>query len=281
MTSHELDALLQGAVDMHVHSSPDVIPRKMSDLALAAAAKQAGLAGVLLKCHHSPTAARAALVQEHMPGFRVFGGIVLNRMAGGLNAAAVEAELALGAKEVWLPTISAANHLRFTGGDVRQAVAVTQEDGRLRPELYDIFDLVAIYDAILATGHLAPVETVLVVQAARARRVAKILVTHPEWEVVDMPVPLQRELARQGVFFERCYYATHSSQHLHPQVVAQQIREVGVATTVLSSDFGQAVNPPPPAGFRQFVADMLAYGIEAREIAVMIKDNPRALLGLS
>lgn len=62
-----------------------------------------------------------AVVRESITGLKVFGGIVLNRMAGGLNAAAVEAELALGAKEVWLPIISAVNHIRYHHGDLSQA----------------------------------------------------------------------------------------------------------------------------------------------------------------
>lgn len=279
MTDLEIAAMLQGAVDMHVHSSPDVQPRKMSDAALATAAKRMGLAGLLIKCHHSPTAGRAAAVRECITGLKVFGGIVLNRMAGGLNAMAAETEMALGAKEVWLPTVSAVNHIRYYHGDLRWAVPVTTENGQLCSELYDIFDLVASHETILATGHLAPEESRQVVKEARAHGVKKILVTHPEWEAVAMPVALQQELAREGAFFERCFFACNSPQHLPPQEVVRQIKAVGSATTILSSDFGQVYNVPPPEGLRQFVQAILAGGITAREVEVMIKDNPWAFLG--
>lgn len=156
---------------------------------------------------------------------------------------------------------------------------VTTENGQLRAELYDIFDLVASHEAILATGNLSPDESRQVVREARAHGVKKILVTHPEWEAVAMPVALQQELAQEGAFFERCYFACNSSQRLAPQEVARQIKAVGAATTILSSDFGQVYNALPPEGFRQFLQAILACGVAAQEVEVMIKGDPWALLG--
>ena len=41
---------------------------------------------------------------------KVFGSIALNSMVGGLNPSAVDLALAMGAKVVWFPTISAPHH---------------------------------------------------------------------------------------------------------------------------------------------------------------------------
>ena len=37
--------LIKGAYDLHVHSAPDVLPRKMNDIAMAERIKQSGMAG--------------------------------------------------------------------------------------------------------------------------------------------------------------------------------------------------------------------------------------------
>lgn len=275
-----LDELLIGAIDMHVHSSPDITPRKLSDLQVAQAAEKAGLAGVLLKCHYGSTAARASLAGQCTGTVRVFGGLVLNRPVGGLNPAAVETEIALGAKEIWLPTISAANHLAFLHQSLAAAVPVTDDSERLLPAVYEILELIAKADVILGTGHLNTEECLKVIAAAQGVGVRKILVTHPEWEVTAMPLEVQKHLSAQGVMFERCFYASNSAQQLPVVEVIRQVREVGAATTVLSSDFGQVSNDEPVIGFRRFLQAMTEGGITKREIESMIKENPSGLLGL-
>lgn len=278
--NHVIDDLIQDAIDMHIHCNPDIIPRLMTDIQAAKAAKAAGMAGILIKCHHTPTTARAALAAEAVGGIQVFGGIVMNAPAGGLNPDAVEAELELGAKEVWMPTIHSVAHLHFYKKAMSQAVQVTDEQGRLVPAVYEILELIAQKNVILGTGHLFPNETALVIKAAQACGVRKILVTHPEFEVVRMSVEMQKDLARQGVFFERCFYAAHSSQHLPPQELVQQVKAVGVATTVLSSDFGQVFNVPPVHGLSDLLSLMWGNGISVPDIEQMVKVNPRYLLGI-
>ena len=281
MNSANVESLIKGAIDMHVHSSPDVVPRLMSDIELARSAKEAGMSGVLIKCHQTPTAARAALAMEAVGGgISVFGGLVLNNSVGGLNPVAVETEIKLGAKEVWMPTISAANFASYHKGSHYPSIEVTDQTGRLKPEVHDILDCIAASDVILGTGHLSAQECELLAMAAFERGVKKILVTHPEFEAVRMPIEMQQRLARKGVFFERCFYATNSPQKLPPQEVAEHIKAVGADTTVLSTDFGQVFNRPPVEGLKEFIATMMQYGICDDEIEIMIKKNPRLLLNI-
>jgi len=273
-----VDSLLLDAIDMHVHGSPDVIPRKLHDIEIARKAKDGKLAGVLLKCHHCPTAARAYLAQQCVPGISIVGSIVLNRNVGGLNPFSVETEVKLGAKEVFFPTVSSANHIRFNKGDLRLAVPVTDTTGRLLPQVHEVLEVIAHTGVILGTGHLTPAESEQVIIAAQEKGIKKILVTHPEWEVTAMPVDQQARLAQRGVYFERCFYASNSEQKLSAEEVARQIRTVGAQTTVLSSDFGQIFNEEPLQGFRRFIQTMLGYGITQGEIEVMVKTNPKWLL---
>src|SRR3954469_15645814 len=74
------------------------------------AAREAAAAGhraIVLKSHDSPTASLAWAVQRDVGNtISVFGGICCDREVGGMNPAAVEVALALGARIVWLPTLS-------------------------------------------------------------------------------------------------------------------------------------------------------------------------------
>ena len=283
MTEQFVNSLLKDAVDMHIHSSPDVTPRKMSDLEVVKSYMEAGLKCVLFKCHVTPTTARAALAGPATGNFKAFGGLVLNRMAGGLNPAAVDTELALGAKQIWMPTLSSELHIKINKGNPANAVSIKNGKGALRDELFEILDLIAAKDAILGTGHLTSDECEQVVELALKRGVKKILITHPEYEMPAMPVDVQKKLARKGVMFERCFFASNpvpGQNVVPPAVVAEQIRAVGAGVSIMASDFGQAFNEEPVKGFRRFITTMLGMGIPEGDIEVMIKKNPEKILGI-
>ena len=275
-----VDSLLQGAIEMHVHGAPDVVPRKMTDLGVVRSYKQAGLKGVLIKCHVTSTTSRVAIAREATGNFYAFGGLVLNKMVGGLNPVAVETELKLGAKQIWMPTISAANHIRFEKGKMSEAVTLTEDNGSIRDELYEIFDLIAAKDAILGTGHLSSDECETIVSIAKERGIKKILITHPEYVMPGMPVEVQKKLALKDVMFERCFYASNSFQKLPPEIIANQIKAVGADVSIIATDFGQAFNDEPLVGFKRYIRTMLNLSVSAKDIELMVKKNPSQLLGI-
>ena len=98
---------------MHIHTSPDVSPRKCSDIGLARRLQAAGMGGALVKSHGSDTAPRAALLNEQFPELFFAGGIVLNRQAGGLNPFAVRACGKMGGRFVWFPTMDSLSYQQF------------------------------------------------------------------------------------------------------------------------------------------------------------------------
>src|SRR5512141_3531725 len=79
-----------GVIDMHVHPDPDVFGRALTDIEVVTVARRKGMRGIVLKNHVVPTADRAALAMQQVPGIEVWGGIVLNNSVGGINPAAVE-----------------------------------------------------------------------------------------------------------------------------------------------------------------------------------------------
>ncbi|MCH8940223.1 MAG: cytosolic protein, partial [Chloroflexi bacterium] len=99
--------MIRGAYDMHIHSAPDVLPRKFNDIVLAEHAVEAGMAGVVLKSHYICTADRANLINQMFPKLKAFGGLALNNSMGGMNPQAVDVAGRLGNKVVWFPTVDA------------------------------------------------------------------------------------------------------------------------------------------------------------------------------
>lgn len=275
--THEV---LHGLIDMHIHSAPDVQPRWGDDIDIVRAARQAGLRAVLLKAHHTLTADRAAIAEKVVGGIRVFGGLVLNVAVGGLNPAAVEVAIGMGARQIWMPTLDAAQDRRQkgrTGG-----LTILTAEGKLQPALFSILELIRAAGIMLGTGHISPAEAEVLVTEARAMGLPRIVITHPDAMVVAMPVALQQHLTGPGVFFERCFMqTTHAVQKpITLAAIVQAIRAVGVESTVISTDFGSGVLPPPVEGFRHYLTGLAEAGFSTAEIKGMAAERPAYLLGL-
>lgn len=70
--------ICKGSIDMHIHSFPDLIPRKLNDIELAQQAKNAKMAAILIKNHFESTASRAWLVQNIIgEEINIFWGLCL------------------------------------------------------------------------------------------------------------------------------------------------------------------------------------------------------------
>lgn len=284
--------LLEGAVDTHVHSSPDLVPRLLDDFEIARQARDRGMAGVVLKNHFLSTALRAGLVEQQVPGVRVLGSIVLNQPMGGMNPWAVEAAARGGARIVWLPTAHAENQvhhesqpgnsshpaaMRLPGRD--PAVQIFDADGSFTRDAEAVLEIVRDRELVLATGHLSPDDVDRLTARTAEMGLRKVVSTHPDLPVIDMPVELQQRLAERGVFFERTVNVTTPpySRLTMPELAAR-IREVGPASTIMATDFGQPSNPPPVEGLEAYVRGMLDGGFTEDEVRAMVGGHARALL---
>lgn len=131
----------------------------------------------------------------------VYGGMVLNRLIGGLNPAAVEHIVQLEgglAKIVYMPTIDSENEVRWNGSGA-PCVRISQ-DGRLLPEVLDMLELIARVGLAVSTGHSSPEEGLLLTRAARERGVERILATNPTYPAIDMSIEQIAEAARLGEY---------------------------------------------------------------------------------
>ena len=286
-----IDNLLAGGIDLHTHSGPSLYDRALDDFGLAAEAKAAGMRGVVLKAHECPTAGRAALVNARMEGVVACGGIVLNHFIGGFNPTAVDAALKMGGKIVWFPTFHSQNHFSHYGSDSAiftshqletppVGLSVLDENGRLRPEVEPILQIIAAGKAILGTGHLSAREILVLTDAALAAGVEKILITHADMGFVGLTLEEQIHLANKGAVLEKCYLAMLLAQDGGAKMMAESIKAIGAKHCVLVTDLGQAVLPHPAEGMRSFVETLMAEGISPQEVRVMLAENPARVLGL-
>lgn len=283
--------LLQGAIDLHVHASPDVVDRRQTAAEVAADAAAAGMAGVLIKEHCTSTVGRAATLNALNPnGPRIYSALALNPPVGGLNPVAVESFLRAGGRVVYAPTHGAANHIRRWGAGKPPTafplppnfagISLCDSAGSLLPELDPILEMIASADAVLATGHVSPEEGLALLRRGKELGVKRLVVTHASESVTDMSLAQQREAAALGALIEHCFFAVTptSPGHLELADIAVQARELGVEHVILASDFGQVSNPPPVQGFGEYLEKMLAEGLSRDEIGVMVRDNPARLL---
>ncbi len=268
---------LNGLIDLHIHTAPDVSPRCVDDVQATQNARAAGMRAILIKSHVTCTADRAAMAEQNVGGIRVFGGLALNWAVGGLNPHAVDAALRLGAREIWMPTLDAA-HSRRAKGQVGGLSILTSED-ILEPAIAPIVELIRDAGAVLGTGHTSILEIVALVRLARQMGLRKILITHPESRSSRMPVNVQQSLAGDGVFFERCFLPVLNDQIGLDELTAH-IRSVGIASTVLSTDLGQPENLAPVDGLRAYMSQLASKGLSRHDIFQMAGYTPACLLGL-
>jgi hypothetical protein len=283
---------VSGAVDLHCHPFPDLFPRLADDVAVAQFANERGLKAIVIKCHHESSVSRAYLVQKQFPELRVFGGIVLNHTVGGINPAAADAALRLGAKEVWMPTVDASYHAEVHGGtggyDVqvsgagaRAGISVSDREGNLRPETLEVLDLIGQHDAILGTCHLSPKEITALVEEARRRGVQKILITHPFFKVPNLDLDTLKHLIGLGAIAE-FGFCTISPMwgYATPRRVAEAVQVLGAEHCILVSDTGQRHNPMPAEALRLFAQSLFECGVPEEDVYTMIQKNPTQVLDI-
>jgi hypothetical protein len=293
----EVAELLIGAVDLHCHSGPAAMPRILDhhDELLDAAA--AGFRAVLYKDHFYPGMAHAIMLEKLFPelGVRLYSGIALNNASGGINPHAVDHAIKLGGKIVWMPTLSAANHIDVLASGKAKTFPKTSQkmldptplsaldaNGRLTDETKKVIDLVAEADIILAGGHLHVTEQHLVFAEAVRRGVKKMMVNHPTY-IVGFNDSDIRQLVGLGVVMEHsiCMFITGKSEKFSADDLAHLIDVAGVENTILSSDLGLVGSQRPVDGFRSITQMLLDLQMPRAAIKKLLSENAAAFLNLT
>ena len=281
---------IDGAYDLHVHSSPDLFPRIADDARMVADAARKGFAAVVMKNHFEGTASRAQLAARTVTGLEVHGGLVLNQYVGGINPHAVHAALKMGARIIWMPTLDAACHraaFGFGGGFAAQSSGLETpaegisllRAGTLMEEAREVMALVKEHGAALATGHVGFDEIRALVEEAEAQGFRKLVLTHPYDKAPGLSLAQVRSLARPHVRIEFVFCSiTPRWRFTDAATIAHCMKTIGPAQLVISSDGGQAHNPMPADGYRQFVEALHVEGIAPDDFRVMCRENGAFLL---
>lgn len=280
---------LDGAIDLHVHTAPDVYDRLVTDDEQIEGALAAGMRAVLLKSHHTLTADRATLARQRH-NIPVFGGLALNHSVGGLNPVAVETAIAFGARQIWMPTLHARHCLEHAEPEMfraearkgRRGLTVLDGEGQLLPEVVQILEQIRDADVALGTGHLAPEESLTLLGAAREMGLRRLLVTHPLMSFTRFTLSQMREAADLGALLEFDYLSCAPKWH-DPVPVAHAagaVRSVGAHRCVIATDGGQPYNPPPVEMLHRFAEELRAEGLGADEVRTMACDNPAWILDI-
>lgn len=284
--------LMQGAIDLHVHSGPSTMARKLDHIEQVQEAAAAGMAGVLFKDHHysvGPILPMMHRLVGHL-GVQMYGSVVLNNAVGGFNPHAVDFNVKSGAKLVFMPTAHAANHIRSSHGKSRlasnvklrppRALSPVDEMGRIIDPVKEILDIIAENDVILSSGHLHVAEIFALFEEARARGVRRLVTNHPTYGLHSSLHDIA-DLAAMGVVLEQsaCLYVDSRFNVCPPQQLKAEIDAAGVANSSIGSDLGQVDNPSPVEGMRQAIRLLLGLGYSVAEVRLMVRDTPARLVG--
>lgn len=164
-------------IDVHYHVNPDAYVRRHSAIQAGSVyAKHNGW--VILKNHLGCTAAQAWEAREQ--GVPVFGSVVLNEIAGGINYRVVEHSLCRNGDNelrfiVHMPTVTGRSHQSslmreisnpiLTGNPIKP-LTVSNDTEKLTAATLDIFRMARDFPLVISTGHANKEEVRLLVDAA-------------------------------------------------------------------------------------------------------------------
>ena len=298
-------SLLKGAIDMHLHVDPDVSETQAVDtidIAKLRYARDQGIRGVVLKNKYGTTELLAYMLRKEIPDIEIFGGIVLDFNAGGINLAKVEymATQMRGrpGRLVWMPIFDSENEARRSKQPNRPFVRVVH-NGEVVPEVKQLIALIAKHQLTLATGHLSPEQGLMVLREAHRQGVKHMLVTHPMDAGVFMTEEQMREAIALGAFLEFDFRNILTGKIQLPLGLSpiaggrvEMIRKLGPEHVVIDEfwskthsrggigSYKDSYEYGGPDELAAWAKAMNAQGFTNRDLDLMCKENPAKLLGL-
>jgi hypothetical protein len=145
--------------------------------------------------------------------------------------------------------------------------------------VYDVLDLISQYDMVLASGHVSPAEALALFREARVRGVRRMIATHPHGVAGQDE---QREMASLGAYLEYTFLACMPARGtMTPKELVGTVQSLGVDSCIVTTDFGQWMNPPPAEGMRMAISALLDAGMKPEDASRLVKENPIELVGLT
>src|SRR6266545_3431588 len=168
-------------------------------------------------------------------------------------------------------------------------IKVFGADGKALPAVREVLKVCAQQKLVVCTGHASPAEALAIVEAARDAGCDRIVITHAEFEVVNMSVEQMKKAASMGAKMEICAMGPLMGPNAHlawmrhwRQVTYQEsaghVKAIGAENFLLSTDLGQTGNPSQPDGYAMLVTGLMGQGITKEQIRTMGRETPGKLL---
>jgi hypothetical protein len=277
------DPALVGSIDLHAHHGPDAYGRQWDAFEVAKLAKERGMRAIVIKNHWTETAGLAWMARKYAtPGFDVFGSVTLDTPVGGVNPMAVrymvDVEGGYG-RIVWMPTHDSEHEVNYN--KETRAKAIVSRNGKLIPEVFEVLDLIKQHNLTLATGHVTPEETRLIMTEAQKRGITRIIVTHPllAEQFTFLSIPQMQEAVKLGGAIEITAGAVSRDGPAKTKAV-EVIKALGTQNVFVASDSGLVGTPNHPDAMAMAAKGLRAAGFSEDDLNWMFKKTPARLLGL-
>jgi hypothetical protein len=295
-------------------------PGHFDPIQVAQEAVAAGMKSIVYYDVFGGASGMAWVVNRHVPGIRTYGGYLMNSGHGGMNPRAVKTALHIeeGCRFISFGShctrYSAERESTLIDGKLvpfkdafpkfaqKELPVATwiPVEGPISEELDEILTMIASKPEVyLNTGHVSVEEALRVLDLAEEYGIKKVLIAHPVRG--KMTIDQQKAAAARGAFLEAClvdwlypdvprthYYVEKEYMDMGAELGRfsnavkwiQTIKEVGIGSFVLGTDYGIRAAPSPVQGMRTMVATLLDYGFAPDDIYKMIADNPAKLIGI-
>jgi hypothetical protein len=289
------DDLLTGAIDFHHHGYPEISfdqRTRHEDEDELRIARDAGMAGIVLKSHMWPTVGRAWHLNRLVPGIATYPTITLNPIVGGFSPMAVESAALQGAAVMFMPTWGAAHdierggmsrhlgHLLKTQVRADAGLRVTDAGGRVKPEVDECLAVAGAHGMAVATAHISPRESIALAARAKDYGIDSVFFQHPDSNSVGASRDEIREMAALGATIEICALGfLPAFQRITPKTAIEIIEESTPEICMLTTDYFFEWVPSGPETLRMLIGVLLGFGVAAKDIRTMVNDVPRRLLG--
>lgn len=293
--NQSINQIIKSSIDLHYHIGPEIIPRKFNNVIGLIKNIKGKLSGIALKNHFYPTTPFINEV-KNKEKINLIGSVVLNNSVGGLNPEAIYSASIISREPiiVWFPTISAQNFLDKTKYEIAKewvqkkdfkarssknvkGIYILDQKGGLNKKTIEVLQTIKKTNSILATGHISWKETKQLIKGAMNIGIKKIIITHPIYQKINMPISEQVNFAKKGCFIEVCY-SMYSIDKIPISKIAYQIKKIGPNNIILSSDVGQKFSPNPDIALKMFSKLLIKEGITLEMLYLMLVENPRGII---
>jgi len=306
---------IEGSIDIHCHAHEG----QQEPMAVARLASASGMKGLLFKSLVG--AGRKDLVgpaggaremeaplarwceENKCEPIRMWAGWSIGRRTKLYGAKDTEIQLKDGVKGVWMPIALHANTLSKVGGKpiwwgasddptynteplpwdeaLRIGHYLLDGHGRLKPEIADVFKVIADYDVAVSFAHATHAEIFEMAEQVDKLGIRKAFVDHPFSPFVDLSLEQMKQLTALGIYMNFTYDEISPLLGVDPARMCATIQALGTEYVTLSSDAGEPLFPNTVECIRLIRGHMRAFGLSNDEIHTISSINPAKIVGLA